>query len=204
VFDIRKIVFRIFAYCSILIITLGAHPTTVGTDGVFASEGTTSDYHLEFDKSDRILRLKRGRQIHREFTAASGSGGVGDKTKTGDKQTPEGIYRIAGFNEKSKFHLFMRLNYPNVKDAFYGLKNDIISRNEFDRIVDSLKLGRLPPQNTALGGAIGIHGVGFETEKKLRIHSNMDWTDGCIALTNDDVSELRTYVRVGTEVVIRE
>lgn len=96
----------------------------------------------------------------------------------------------------------MRLNYPNVKDAFYGLKNGIISRNEFDGIVGSLKQGRMPPQTTALGGAIGIHGVGLETDEKLRIQAHMDWTDGCIALTNEDVTALRAYVQVGTEVVI--
>ena len=98
----------------------------------------------------------------------------------------------------------MRLNYPNVKDAFYGLKNKTITRYEFDRIIDSLRRGELPPQNTALGGAIGIHGIGQETEKTLRIHSKVDWTEGCIALTNAEVAELRAYVQVGTEVVIKE
>ena len=195
---------HVFVYLFGFVVGLGAYVSTALADGISAPSAEPATYHLEFDKSERILRVKSGNKIYREFNAASGSGGVGDKAKTGDKHTPEGIYRIAGFNEKSKFHLFMRLNYPNVKDAFYGLKNDIISRNEFDRIVDSLKLGRLPPQTTALGGAIGIHGVGVETKKKLHIQTNLDWTDGCIALTNKDVSELRKYVRVGTEVVIRE
>ena len=90
-----------------------------------------------------------------------------------------------------------------MKDAFYGLKNKIIDRAQFDAIIDALKKGQLPPQNTALGGAIGIHGVGAENAKKLKIHANMNWTEGCIALTNSEVTELSRLVSIGTEVVIK-
>jgi murein L,D-transpeptidase YafK len=164
----------------------------------------TPPYRIEVLKSRRVLRLMHADKIFRQFPVAWGRGGPGDKEKFGDNRTPIGIYRIAGFNESSPFHLFMRLNYPNVKDAFYGLKNGVITRTDFDRIIDSLKQGKLPPQDTALGGAIGIHGVGVETDKKLSIHAKVNWTQGCIALTNTDISELRHYVGVGTEVVIRE
>jgi len=160
--------------------------------------------YIEIDKSDRMLRIKFDDEIYRQFPIATGRGGPGDKLLTGDNHTPVGIYRIVGFNDSSRFHLFMRLNYPNVKDAFYGLKNNVISRYEFERIIDSLRHGRLPPQNTALGGAIGIHGVGEENPNKLKIHSKMNWTEGCVAMTNAEISELRSYVSVGTEVVIRE
>ena len=193
---------RVFVLYFVWVAAASIYSTTLLADGVWEAPAEKTNYHLEFSKSERTLRIKHGSQIYREFVAASGSGGAGDKTKTGDKHTPEGIYRITGFNNKSKFFLFMRLNYPNVKDAFYGLKNGIISRNEFDGIVGSLKQGRMPPQTTALGGAIGIHGVGLETDEKLRIQAHMDWTDGCIALTNEDVTALRAYVQVGTEVVI--
>ena len=161
-------------------------------------------YYLEIDKSERLLQIKSPRGVIKEFRIASGRGGQGEKRASGDNRTPVGIYRIAGFNESSKFHYFIRLNYPNVKDAFYGLKNGTISKFEFDRIVDSLRHGRLPPQNTALGGAIGIHGIGDENPKSLRIHTNIDWTEGCVALTNRQIEELRHYVSVGTEVVINE
>jgi murein L,D-transpeptidase YafK len=173
-------------------------------DGMDTVDLITPNYHLEIDKSERTLRVQLGLDVHREFQIASGSGGHGTKQQLGDKRTPEGIYRIVGFNDNSKFHLFMRLNYPNVKDAYNGFKNKLISRNEFDRIVNALHFGNLPPQNTALGGAIGIHGVGIENSKKLKIHTNMDWTNGCIALTNAEISELRRYVSRGTEVVIVE
>ena len=160
--------------------------------------------HLEIDKSARLLQIKFNDEVYRQFPIAIGRGGPGDKQRTGDNRTPIGIYRVVGFNEKSRFHLFMRLNYPNVKDAFYGLKNKTITRYEFDRIINSQRHGELPPQNTGLGGAIGIHGIGEETDKTRRIHSKVDWTEGCIALTNAEIAELRAYVTVGTEVVIRE
>ena len=149
------------------------------------------------------MRIRKGERTFREFPIAYGRGDRGSKEVLGDKKTPEGIYRIAGINNSERFHLFLRLNYPNVKDAFYGLKNNVISHGEFDRIISALKRGRLPPQNTGLGGAIGIHGVGVENDKKLKIHANMNWTEGCIALTNAEVSELRNLIGVGTEVVIR-
>ena len=56
----------------------------------------------------------------------------------------------------------------------------------------------------ALGGAIGIHGLGPETPEKIHIHDNLDWTEGCIALRNDEVHELRKFLSIGTRVVIHE
>ena len=159
--------------------------------------------YIEVLKSDQILRLRHGTDVFREYPIAFGRGDRGPKERIGDNKTPEGIYRIVGVNQSERFHLFLRLNYPNVKDAFYGLKNKLISRTEFDSIINALKRGRLPPQDTALGGAIGIHGVGMENGKTLKIHANMNWTEGCIAVTNAEINELSQLVRIGTEVVIK-
>lgn len=178
---------------------LGAGP--VRADGEFYDE---PPYALEIDKSDRVLLVKNGEKVTRRFQIASGKGGQGDKRIRGDNKTPLGVYRITDFNEGSAFHLFMRLNYLNVKDAFFGLKSRLISRPEFDRIVDSVRTDQRPPQNTPLGGAVGIHGLGEENADRLKVQRHLDWTQGCIALTNRDVNELRNYVAVGTKVVIRE
>lgn len=166
--------------------------------------GPEPPYALEIDKSERVLLVKNGEQVTRRFQIATGRGGLGDKRIRGDNKTPLGVYRITDFNDASAFHVFMRLNYPNVKDAFFGLKNRLITRSDFDRIVDSVRSDQRPPQNTVLGGAIGIHGLGDENADKLKVQRNLDWTQGCIALTNRDVNELRNYVTVGTKVVIRE
>lgn len=173
-------------------------------DGLEETVAATPEYAVEIHKSEQTLLIKRGDTVTRKFHVALGNGGPGDKRRTGDRKTPEGVYRISGFNDTSKFHIFMRLNYPNIKDAFYGLKDHRIDRNEFTRIATALKSGDLPPQNTALGGSIGIHGLGTETAETLKIHRNLNWTQGCIALTNREVNELRQYVAVGTKVVIKE
>lgn len=182
-------------------------PIEVMADGLFedtvAFSGRHPGTYVEVLKSEQILRLRHGDNIFKEFPIAFGRGDRGPKERLGDKKTPEGIYRVVGVNESERFHLFLRLNYPNVKDAFYGLKNKIITREQFDTIINALKRGRLPPQNTPLGGAIGIHGVGVENGKTLKIHANMNWTEGCIAVTNAEIRELRNLVPIGTEVVIK-
>lgn len=171
---------------------------------VVGAAGAPFDYEIEIDKTARLLVVRAGEEILKTFRVSIGRGGNGDKSKQGDKKTPIGTYRVVGFNESSKFDTFVRLNYPNVKDAYYGLRNAVISRPEFDRIVSALRAGSLPPQNTALGGAIGIHGIGEETPDKVLIHDNLDWTEGCIALRNAEIHELRPFLGVGTRVVIRE
>jgi murein L,D-transpeptidase YafK len=164
----------------------------------------SSDYVIEISKSKREMLLKRDDDVLKRYSIASGRGGSGDKQFTGDLKTPVGTYRIVRFNDSSKFHRFLLLNYPNVKDAFFGFKSDLINRREFDLIIDALRKGKIPPQNTKLGGAIGIHGIGDINSKKLRIHNALDWTEGCVALTNEDIEELRRRVPLGTKVVITE
>ena len=159
---------------------------------------------IEILKSEQILNLKKGDKTIKKFHIAYGKGGKGTKRKLGDNKTPVGVYKIVDFNNESKFHFFMQLDYPNLLDAWYGYKNNIISAREFKAITVAYKQKRVPPQNTRLGGYIGIHGVGATTDEKLLIHEEINWTEGCIALTNEQINELRKYVALGTKVVIKE
>ncbi|MSQ66657.1 MAG: L,D-transpeptidase [Gammaproteobacteria bacterium] len=162
------------------------------------------DYALEIDKSERSLVIRADGRVVRKFQVALGRGGLGDKRIRGDNKTPLGTYHITEFNEVSPFLLFMRLNYPNVKDGFYGLRSHLIGQAEFQQIIAAARHGETPPQNTDLGGAVGIHGLGEETADKLKVQRHFDWTRGCIALTNEQIIELRRYVEIGTLVTIRE
>lgn len=166
--------------------------------------GLQPTYSIEIDKSDRTLIVRSGSSVARKFQVALGRGGLGDKRIRGDNKTPLGVYHIVAFNDASPFDLFMRLNYPNVKDAFFGLRNHLIDRKDFTQIASAVRQDALPPQDTSLGGAVGIHGLGEETEEKLKVQKLLDWTKGCIALSNRDVQELRRYVDIGTKVTIRE
>lgn len=164
--------------------------------------GMVPRVELEIHKSRRELLVKQGTRVARRYIAATGRGGLGDKRIRGDNKTPEGVYYITGFNEDSAFDMFFRLNYPNAKDGYFGLKRELIDRDDFDRILDAQRRDQLPPQDTPLGGAIGIHGIGEENKDRLHVQRWQNWTQGCIALTNREIRELRRYVGVGTRVVI--
>ncbi|MCG3200832.1 MAG: hypothetical protein NFCOHLIN_00694 [Gammaproteobacteria bacterium] len=169
-----------------------------------AAAAPRDDYEIQVIKSQRLLLIKHDGKVEKQYRVASGKGGKGDKKMMGDRKTPVGIYRIVELKDSEKFHRFLRLSYPNVKDAFYGLKNKIITRAEFDAIVAAAHSGRIPPQDTPLGGAIGIHGLGDESGDRVYLHLGNDWTEGCIALTNEQIEEIMRYVDVGTKVVISE
>jgi murein L,D-transpeptidase YafK len=115
-----------------------------------------------------------------------------------------GKYHIVQVRDSDRFHMFIQLDYPSVRDAINALKEERISKEEYRRILDAHIFGRLPPQNTSLGGAIGIHGIGEETKDKLEIHQLANWTQGCIALRNNEVEQLAHYVGKGTSVTITD
>jgi murein L,D-transpeptidase YafK len=159
---------------------------------------------LQVSKSQKTLQVVQGDQVVRTYRISSGMGGTGAKFQLGDKKTPVGHYRIVGFKPDSKFHYFMQINYPNLQDAWHGYTNRLIDARQFRAIMVANRNRESPPQNTALGGYIGIHGVGEVTPEKQSVHAQFDWTEGCIALTNDEITELSSYVLLGTPVVIRD
>lgn len=161
-------------------------------------------YRIEIYKSSQALLVKDGEQTIRQYRVASGKGGQGTKRQMGDNKTPTGKYKIIELRDNSRFHFFMQINYPNTLDAWYGYRNDLIDGKEFRNIVEAISQGAMPPQDTPLGGYIGLHGIGEVTNEKLDIHGRHDWTEGCIALTNEEISELRDYIDIGTTIIIND
>lgn len=155
-------------------------------------------------RSAHTLSIMKGDLTLEKFKVAFGSGGKKGKQKEGDYTTPKGTYMINKIKDSSNFHIFMLLNYPNIDDAKRAFMDSLISRRQYRAILLAQLEGRLPPQNTALGGAIGIHGIGIETEEKLEIHEYVDWTKGCIAMRNDEIETLRRYIVPGTRVSIND
>jgi len=162
------------------------------------------NYDLVISRASQELKVMSGNQVVKLFHIAYGKGGQGAKRKLGDKKTPLGVYKIIKFKGNSKFHYFMQLDYPNLLDAWYGYKNKIISATEFKNITTAIKHNKIAPQDTKLGGYIGIHGLGNTTDQKLAIHSETNWTQGCIAITNEEINDLKKYVTIGTRVIINE
>ncbi len=161
-------------------------------------------YDIVISKSKQELSIINGNKTIKNYRIAYGKGGNGTKRLLGDKKTPVGVYKIVDFKGDSKFYYFMHIDYPNLLDAWYGYKNKVISAEEFKDIANAYKTKQTPPQDTPLGGYIGIHGLGEMTEQKLLIHNGHNWTEGCIALTNEQINDLRKYVDIGTKVVIKE
>lgn len=131
-------------------------------------------------KSARTMELLRSGQAIKTYKIALGSAPVGPKMRQGDHRTPEGIYVIDSRNANSKFHRALHVSYPNAADR--------------ER---ARKLG-VPP-----GGNIFIHGLPNGYGFIGAAHRARDWTDGCIAVTDQEIEEIWKLVGNGTPVEIR-
>jgi murein L,D-transpeptidase YafK len=166
-----------------------------------AAQATNDDIWLLVDTKAKKIEVKKGEQTLETLRSiAIGRGGAGFKSHRGDNITPHGSYRIGWVGEKSTFHRFLGLTYPSIDDAQHALKRGIIDDMTYDRIIDAHLNNEIPPQNTPLGGQIGIHGLGSADR---RVHENFDWTHGCIALTNEQIDHLSQIVDTGTVVKIK-
>jgi murein L,D-transpeptidase YafK len=143
-------------------------------------------------KSKRLLRLYSAGRVVKEYRVGLGLSPVEDKIRAGDRRTPEGEFNICQKNSHSQFYLSLELSYPSKRHAERGLRDGLITRAQYNQIVNALDRKRVPPQNTRLGGELFIHGNG----------SRSDWTWGCVALDDKDVRELFDAIPVGTPVTI--
>ena len=154
------------------------------------------------DTKKDTLMLMRGNQPVKAFPQiALGSSGAGIKAKRGDNKTPVGVFRVGWINDHSRFKTFIGLDYPNIDYAGRALREGKIDALTYDRIRSAWINGYTPPQDTPLGGQIGIHGVGSGNPG---IHNaGIDWTSGCVALDNRQIDALRPWIKVGMRVEIR-
>lgn len=151
-----------------------------------------SKIRLEIHKGKRELRLYEDDVLKNTFSVALGFAPDCGKEVEGDGKTPEGRFYIFAKNAKSKFHLSLGISYPSIDDVDRGLSNELISQDEADAIISAIIEKQMPLQKTKLGGEIYIHGGGNES----------DWTDGCIALKNNEIEELFELVPLGSAVEI--
>jgi hypothetical protein len=133
---------------------------------------------LFVDKAAHRLSLVVDGKVKRHYEVSFGRP-EGHKRHEGDRRTPEGVYRVTLKKDRgqTRFHRALLISYPNARDLKLYRK----ARRE----------GRIP-RGRGIGGLIEVHGGG----------TGVDWTDGCIALENDDMDDLFKRVRVGTPVVI--
>ena len=116
----------------------------------------------------------------------------GTKQKQGDRTTPNGDYYICVRNDKSAYHLSLGLSYPDKAAADRGFEQGIITQEEKDAIYTAIDKKVCPPWNTALGGAIMIHG---NYQKGVP-------TAGCVAVSNDVMDIIWPYGQLGIKVSV--
>lgn len=131
-------------------------------------------------KSERRLEVISHGEVIRQYRVSLGKQPVGHKQRSGDQRTPEGFYFIDWRHESELYNLSLHLDYPNLKDRAAAWKR-----------------GDDP------GSMIMIHGTPIDEEYPEWFFEGLDWTNGCIALTNDNMQELWDLVPDGTLVEIR-
>ncbi|MFZ2290599.1 MAG: L,D-transpeptidase family protein [Halopseudomonas yangmingensis] len=131
-------------------------------------------------KHERRLELLSGDQVVRSYRIALGRQPIGHKQQRGDQRTPEGIYTLDWRQHSEQFNLSIHIDYPNLKDRISAMQ----------RGVDP-------------GSMIMIHGTPIDEEFPEWYFKGLDWTNGCIALQNDDMRELWKLVPDGTLIEIR-
>jgi murein L,D-transpeptidase YafK len=131
-------------------------------------------------KSTHTMTLYVHGQPLREYKVALGRGNGAAKVREGDHNTPEGLYTIDSRNGHSHFHRALHLSYPNAADRAQAVRLNA------------------PP-----GGDIMIHGIRNGLGWLGSLQHQIDWTDGCIALTDIEMDEVWAMVPVGTPVEIR-
>jgi len=138
------------------------------------------DYVL-VKKSERKLFLYAGPDLVKSYNIALGKQPVGQKQKEGDSRTPEGLYTLDWRNPNSKFYRSIHVSYPNISQK------------------RSAKEAGIDP-----GGEIMIHGQPNDWSERIRLtFADKDWTEGCIALENQDMIEVWDLVKDGTPIEIK-
>lgn len=162
--------------------------------------GSASDTWVHVDTGTATVSVMREGRVLESFSGiAIGRAGASHERRRDDRRTPLGEFRIVKIKEPSSFHRFFIIDYPNEARASLALERGEIDDATFQEIRSAVRAGRLPPQDTPLGGNLGIHGLG---RGDLRIHETFNWTQGCVALTNEQIDQLTQWIRVGTRVVI--
>lgn len=162
-----------------------ALPLLVAMGGASAAQAAA---HAALVKADRVLVLKAKRKLYllrdgqvlRHYRVALGRTPRGAKAREGDGRTPEGVYRLDWRNPESQFYRSIHISYPDRDD-----------------------LRRAAAQGVAAGGDIMIHGLPTGLEGFEVTHGRRDWTEGCIAVTNEEIDEIWALVEDGTIIEIR-
>ena len=142
---------------------------------------------IVIDKSSYELYVYDQKGWFATYPVVFGNSSLDDKKMEGDRNTPEGNFKIAAKRVHEKWDRFMALDYPTAE-----------SLAKFNQRKQKGEI----PANASPGGGVGIHGTWPHDDYMIDRYQN--WTNGCISLKNEDVEDLYSYVPVGTPVTIQK
>ena len=166
-----------------------------------SSAARDHDYWILVDTEKMVLSVLEGNKVKKTYDRISiGRAGTALDKIEGDNRTPLGEFRLVRITSDSPFHRFFGFDYPTVAHARRAVRAGTIDYEDYASIFNASRTGSMPPQTTPLGGHIGIHGIGSGDPK---VHYAFNWTQGCIALTNQQIDDLSKWVYPGMRVVVR-
>ena len=150
-----------------------------------AVSAQTTDKALRADrvvvlKKERSLQLLRQGNVIKTYKVALGADPVGPKQRQGDHKTPEGVYLLDSRNPHSQFYKSIHISYPSMRERAAARQKGV-----------------------SPGGDLFVHGLPKGYGWVGSAHRVKDWTDGCIAVTNQEMDEIWVAVRDGTPIEIR-
>jgi murein L,D-transpeptidase YafK len=150
-------------------------------------DGPEGTAYIIIDKSDYELQVYDDKGWYATYPVVFGSSSLDDKEMEGDRKTPEGTFKIISKKTHAKWDRFIMLDYP--------------TKESYEKFNQRKQSGQIP-RNASIGGGVGIHGTWPHEDYQVDKFKN--WTNGCIALKNEDVEDLYNYITIGTKVIIRK
>jgi murein L,D-transpeptidase YafK len=173
----------------------------MGLHGSAHAGNSLAELWILVDTGEHTLSVFRGEQVlHRFDDVAIGRGGASADRERGDGSTPLGTFHIDRIHASSRFLLFFGIDFPRPEHARRAFDAGRIDAEDYERILAAYEANRPPPQDTPLGGQLGIHGLGPSDQ---RVHEAFNWTQGCIALTNAQIKRLSRWIHLGMRVDVR-
>lgn len=153
------------------------------------------------DDRESSLSVYRGNALLERFAPVSlGRSGASTMRTYGGNVTPKGEFRVNRFNWESQWHIFIGIDYPTPSHARTALESGLYTEQDYADYFAYYRRHGYPPQQTVLGGFIGIHGLGRADPE---VHASYHWTQGCVAVTDAQIERLSELIDIGTRVVIR-
>lgn len=162
-----------------------------------------NNVRIEVEKSTYTLNLFCDTVLVKSYKAVFGRNSTDIKTSATDDVTPVGSYKICSMDTATHYHKFLQINYPNKNDAAEAFRIGLINSMEYMKINLAHDNNQCPSNETHLGANIGIHGIGEYDFIFRNLPFVFNWTNGSIAVSNDNIDELYSVVNIGTPVIIR-